>query len=244
MSELSRAQVDRLGERLRVGDSISSDDRILLDRYRRSLGSFSNAVTQRLQQLLQLPITERPGKTTQSIIAKLKRQTMPLSRMQDVAGGRVVVTDLDTQDSAINKVREAFPDARFIDRRESPIVGYHAAHFVIRENAQSYELQIRTQAQQRWAQLSEKFADLVGFEIKYGGGPEELEAQLTWSGRVIYLIERLKRGYQGFLQLDDDGILDTEFGRNEALAQIAEEDLELEERFIELEQIIQRLERQ
>jgi GTP pyrophosphokinase len=244
MSELSRAQVDRLGERLRAGDSISSEDRVLLDEYRRSLASYSHTVTQRLQHLLDLPITERPGKTTPSIIAKLKRQPTALSRMQDMAGGRVVVGDLRSQDSAISEVRENFQKARFVDRRESPMVGYHAAHFVIREDAQSYELQIRTEAQQRWAQLSEKLADLVGFGIKYGDGPEELEAHLISSGRIIYLIEKIKQGYEEMLELDHDALLESELDRNEMLAEIAEADEELEFQFTELERIIAHLERQ
>ncbi len=247
MTELSRSQIDRLGERLREGNGISAEDRIRLDEYRRSLTAFSHTITERLQHLLDRPITERPGKTTPSIIAKLKRQQIALSRMQDMAGGRIVVADLLAQDGAIRKVLETFPEARLVDRREKPIVGYHAVHFVIRQQAQSYELQIRTEAQQRWAQLSEKFADLVGFEIKYGDGPEELQDRLISSGRIIYLIENIKKNYHSWLQLDEaspEGVdYADDFGRDKILAEIAEADCELELEFSELEAIIQHLQR-
>jgi hypothetical protein len=233
-----------LGERLRAADTILPDDRILLDHYRRSLASFSHAVTGRLQQLLKLPITERPGKTTPSILAKLKRQSTALSRMQDVAGGRVVVADLTAQDNAVKKVREAFPDARFVDRRVSPIIGYHAAHFVIREHSQSYELQIRTEAQQRWAQLSEKFADLVGFEIKYGGGPETLRNILILSGRLIYLNEWSRALSRELLRRDEIAPLESgayTIDRNQILHSIADADAELEGSFSSLENTIELL---
>lgn len=156
-----------------------------------------------------------------------------------MAGGRVVVEDLSAQDIAIGKVLGAFPNARLVDRRESPIVGYHAAHFVIRENARSFELQIRTEAQQRWAQLSEKFADLVGFQIKYGGGPEELARRLTSSGRIIYLTEKIKQNYRELLAVTPDH--EREFGRDQILAEIAASDTELEEEFSELDDIIRQL---
>ncbi|MDP9025389.1 MAG: hypothetical protein M3N13_08455 [Candidatus Eremiobacteraeota bacterium] len=97
---------------------------------------------------------------------------------------------------------------------------------------------------QRWAQLSEKFADLAGFEIKYGEGPEDLEARLISSGRIIYLIEQLKRLYHGILQSANPVAHDPEFGRIEMLAKIEQADVELEAQFSELKLIIQHLERE
>jgi ppGpp synthetase/RelA/SpoT-type nucleotidyltranferase len=245
MSELTRTLIDRLGERLRADNSITADDRILLDEYRRSLASFSNTITTRLQRLLDRPITERPGKTTPSIIAKLKRQPIALSRMQDVAGGRVVVDDLPSQDTASATVLEAFPEARLVDRRKSPIVGYHAVHFVIREGPRSYELQIRTEAQQRWAQLSEKFADLLGFEIKYGGGPEAFSRQLTATGGMIYSIERLKKSLSQLLELDEKvktlPNYQSQIDREKIAADVAAADVNLQGGFSGLERVIELL---
>jgi len=148
-----------------------------------------------LQEKLGATVAERPGKTTQSIIAKLRRQTIKLSQIRDIAGGRVVVADLSAQERAGDRIRQSYPRAQCIDRRKTPVIGYHALHFVIRSDAKAYELQIRTIGQQRWAQLSEKFADLVGFEIKYGGGPENVRTVLTLLGELIYQVEQIKKAY-------------------------------------------------
>jgi hypothetical protein len=200
---LTRREIDELGDRLRHSEEISSQDRKLLNEYRRSLTVFSNRITERVRLALSASITERPGKTTPSIVAKLKRQPIALSAIRDIAGGRVIVDDLIAQDAAAGVIRIAFPEARVIDRREAPMHGYHAVHFVIREQSRSYELQIRTKAQQRWAELSEKFADLVGFEIKYGGGPPGLQKILANSGVIVYLAERVRRLGTELLLIED-----------------------------------------
>jgi ppGpp synthetase/RelA/SpoT-type nucleotidyltranferase len=200
---LSRSTVDRLGDRLRDSDRITTEDRVLLDTYRRSLRSFSKNITERLQSILSYAITERPGKTTPSIIAKLKRQPISLSRMQDIAGGRVVVPNIAKQDEAVKKVTAVFPDARVVDRRVNPMVGYHAVHVIVRTRSQSYELQVRTTAQQRWAQLSEKIADLVGFEIKYGGGSGDLRRLLELTGKIIYLSESVDEHIRKIVATED-----------------------------------------
>lgn len=58
------------------------------------------------------------------------------------------------------------------------------------------------------------------------------------------MIEKIKRGFEEMLALDHDALLESQLDRNEMLAEIAEEDEELEYQFTELEQIIAQLERQ
>lgn len=149
----------------------------------------------------------------------------------------------------MGKVVAAFPESRLIDRRDNPVVGYHAVHVVIRDQAQSYELQIRTEAQQRWAQLSEKIADLVGFGIKYGDGPTELTKMLTSSGRLIYLREVSKRQRETIIDLDRQLLeLDSqhipEQSAEELRAEIAAENVALEEDFNAFKRLIDGLEEQ
>ena len=43
----------------------------------------------------------------------------------------------------------------------------------------AYEVQIRTEIQHAWAQLSERLADSYGFELKYGGGPSDITDALA-----------------------------------------------------------------
>lgn len=243
---MNKTDIDRLGERLRDADSIQADDLVLLDEYRRSLAAFSREMTTRVETLLLHPISERPGKTTPSIVAKLKRQPIALSRIQDVTGGRTIVPDLRAQEAVADVMSRSFPNARVVDRRASPIVGYHALHFVLREGAKSYELQVRTIAQQRWAQLSEKFADIVGFEIKYGGGPVEIRELLTKLGQLIYLVERTKFAYSRLIETENTLVgLNDSYVRTQSEAtaaiEISKLDDQLNVMFARIEEIIERM---
>ena len=48
----------------------------------------------------EVPVTSRP-KTPESIVAKLCRSSTSLVRMQDIAGARIVVPTLETQDTVL-----------------------------------------------------------------------------------------------------------------------------------------------
>src|SRR5437762_4603232 len=84
---LTKGQVDRLGDRLRKGD-IGDDDLRLLDNYRRSFSEAYEIVVGQIRDQLGLEPTGRQEKTTPSIKAKLRRQSIRLSQMQDIAGCR------------------------------------------------------------------------------------------------------------------------------------------------------------
>ena len=84
-SELSKNQINRLGDRLRTGDVGESDLR-LLDNYRRSFTDAYEDVVVRIRDQLGLEPTGRPTKSKTSIIEKLRRERTRLSRMQDIAG--------------------------------------------------------------------------------------------------------------------------------------------------------------
>lgn len=77
-----------MGERLREG-TVGADDLRLLDEFRQS---FQPAVQHVLETLAMhgMNCVARPAKSTLSIIQKLKRESIRLSQMQDVAGVRVL----------------------------------------------------------------------------------------------------------------------------------------------------------
>ncbi|SRR6266496_656574 len=99
-SNLRKNQIDRLGDRLRKGD-ISEEDLRLLDSYRRSFTDAYDEVVGKIRDQLGLEPTGRPAKSTTSIIDKLQRETIRLSQMQDIAGCRIVVPLLASQDEAV-----------------------------------------------------------------------------------------------------------------------------------------------
>ena len=177
-SELSKSQVNRLGDRLRKGD-IREEDLRLLDSYRRSFTDTYETVVGRIRDQLKLEPTGRPAKSTTSIVEKLRREKTRLSQMQDIAGCRIITTTLAQQDDAVARLAEIFDQFTVVDRRERPSHGYRAVHVILNQSNKLIEVQIRTSLQHTWAELSEKLSDEFGTSIKYGGGSEEISAYLS-----------------------------------------------------------------
>jgi putative GTP pyrophosphokinase len=105
--KISNTQIDRLGERLRSNE-VSDADLQLLDDYRLSFAPAYEAVVEVLRNTLKLEPTGRPAKSTVSIVDKLRRESLRLRQMQDIAGCRVVVGDVVRQDSAVGWLTMAF----------------------------------------------------------------------------------------------------------------------------------------
>ena len=109
-------------------------------------------------------------KRPESVIAKLERDShIRLSRMQDIAGCRLVADDKAEQDEIFVRLQTDFDIYRAYDIRESPHSGYRAVHVVIRRDDKFVEVQVRTENQREWARLSEQ-ATAYDASIKYGGG--------------------------------------------------------------------------
>jgi putative GTP pyrophosphokinase len=182
--ELSKNQIDRLGDRLRKG-GISDEDLRLLDSYRRSFSGGYESVVGQIRDQLNLEPTGRPAKSTTSIIDKLQRESIRLSQVQDIAGCRLIVNDIATQDDIVNKLRSLFEKSAIVDRREHPSHGYRAVHTIVDSGGKLIEIQVRTQLQHLWAELSEKFSDIIDPAIKYGGGnPETLRSLSAASDQI------------------------------------------------------------
>lgn len=184
MAALSKTQIDRLGDRLREGSPSDADLR-LLDEYRLSFGDTYNAIIRTIREKLQLEPTGRPAKTPSSITEKLRRESIRLSQIQDIAGCRIIVSDVFTQDNTTAILSGTFPESRVMDRRKNPSFGYRAVHVIVTTQGISVEIQVRTALQDLWAELSEKLSDVVDSSIKYGGGdPEDRQWLLSISDSI------------------------------------------------------------
>jgi ppGpp synthetase/RelA/SpoT-type nucleotidyltranferase len=189
-SGLSKSQLDKLESRLRNSAEPDDEDLVLLDRYRERFIAVNDTVLRELRKLTEFAIESR-HKSVPSIVAKLRRrQPARLSAIQDLAGARIIVGDLAAQDQLVAMLLARYPDATVDDKRRQPTFNYRAVHVVV-DAPLPYEIQVRTLHQQTWAQLSERLADRYGFELKYGGGPQDVAAALAEYSEFLAVADRL-----------------------------------------------------
>jgi putative GTP pyrophosphokinase len=180
----SKTQIDRLGDRLKKGD-ISEADLRLLDEYRRSFAQAFGFIVEAIRRELALELTERAEKSTTSIVEKLKRESIRLTQIQDIAGCRLIVPDIANQEAVVQSLKNLFERTTIIDRRQKPSHGYRAVHVVVSCLDKIVEIQVRTLLQQLWAELSERLSDVLDPAIKYGGGDDWFQKALIHIPDVV-----------------------------------------------------------
>jgi ppGpp synthetase/RelA/SpoT-type nucleotidyltranferase len=176
---ISTTQIDRLGERLRAGADISAADLKALQAFRAEHERVLIEVQARIERILPDVDQSARIKTIQTIHDKLRRQPTRLSKIQDVAGVRIVQEmDLNEQDAIVDRLQREFANAKVVDRRVSPTFGYRAIHVIVRIGRSICEVQVRTSQQHLWAEIVERLADRWGRQIRYGEAPEDPRHQI------------------------------------------------------------------
>lgn len=163
-----------------------------LDEYRRSFEQAYATVVRAIRDQLALEPTGRPAKSTGAIIEKLRRESIRLTQIQDVAGCRIVVPDAPEQERVVASLRALFPAASVVDRRPSPSHGYRAVHIIPEVSGKAVEIQVRSSLQHLWAEFSEKLSDKVDSQIKYGRGPDQVKIVLAHVSELIAKLETLE----------------------------------------------------
>ena len=175
---LSNSQITKLGDRLRSGD-FSEADLAMLDVFRQTFSEVDEQAYLLIQSTLASitgwTSTKRKRKTQQSIVDKLRRQPkLRLPQMQDIAGCRIVIEGgsqvADTLGSLLTGAFE--PPQWEIERKERHAHGYRATHIIAKKGQKFYEIQLRTYAQDVWANLVESLSD-ENNTLKYGGNDQE-----------------------------------------------------------------------
>lgn len=183
-SEISKTQIDKLGDRLKQGNITEADLR-LLDEYRRSFTEAYEAVVGIIRNEVTLEPTGRPAKSTTSISEKLLRETIRLTQVQDIAGCRLIVVDMVEQERVVQRLSKLFDNVTIVDRRKQPSHGYRAVHVIVKSAHKLVEIQVRTSLQQVWAELSEKLSDVIDPALKYGKGDEATLKTLLESSAIF-----------------------------------------------------------
>lgn len=144
--------------------------------------SMRQSIVQRLRHSGHTGITAGRAKRMSSIRKKLKRSTLHLDQIQDLAGCRAIMADMDGVRSMIAEIRNNLPhefvkEDPYIDRiKES---GYRSHHMVFRFDGKGGELafddlkveiQIRTRLQHSWATAVEAVGLFRDEDLKAGIG--------------------------------------------------------------------------
>ena len=95
-----------------------------------------------------------------------------------------------------------FPSASVVDRRNDPRYGYRAIHIIVKILGQSIEVQVRTELQHKWAELSEKLSDKIDPAIKYGGGDKIVKKLLLDLSDLVKNYEDFEKNFPGSIDND------------------------------------------
>lgn len=177
--EISNKQIAKIGKKFR--DSIfDQSDIIFLENYRNSFNelllNFSNNLANKIKEKLNKFVLVGRLKRIYSIIRKLQRKNnhgMDLNRMSDVAGVRIIVEKIYDQNIVLDTINKNFEVEKIYDYRDDKKL-YRSVHVILKKENQLSEIQIRTLAQQTWADESEAF----GEQVKYGKFNAEIETYL------------------------------------------------------------------
>jgi ppGpp synthetase/RelA/SpoT-type nucleotidyltranferase len=202
---VSRRAIDRAGDLLR-GRTLPGEDLLaiderdainLLERFRAEFEGPLRTVVGDLRELtvaegIAAQPTERLKRVPRIIEKLVRHPTMQLSRMQDIAGCRIVVSDLKSVARVQGTLLANWTVERVDDYNRSPkATGYRALHVVVRAQASSVEVQVRTPWQQAWARSIELLDARLNLSLKDGLGPEAL---MSYVVPIAYALEATYRG--------------------------------------------------
>jgi len=215
--EYGKAKVDRAGHIL-IDDNSTEEEieeaRNVLNNWRSSHGYPMNTFQARLRQVSKKidenALVVQRLKRAPSIIKKLKRdqtKTMSLSQMQDIAGCRAVLSDVDKVNELVEVYRKSrgLKHIRMKEREKDYIKnpkkdGYRSVHLIYKyksDKINTYdglliEIQIRSKIQHAWATAIEIVDLFTRQAIKSNEGDEEWKEFFKLVSSAFAKIEKQK----------------------------------------------------
>lgn len=206
----SKTRVDKAGARLRdqaigpvildaVADQIREADISTVTEYRRSYADPLLKVRMGLTSFKatigypDAAITQRTKRYSRIVTKLVRFPRLRLSQMQDIGGVRVVMNGLAESDAMVDKVLQQWGDhvRRHDDYASNPQdSGYRGHHVVVLRDDRLIEIQIRTENQHTWAESVESIGRMIGLELKWGDGPEEIFGYYSLLGEVVDLADQ------------------------------------------------------
>jgi ppGpp synthetase/RelA/SpoT-type nucleotidyltranferase len=113
-----------------------------------------------------------------TMISKLNRERgMKLARMEDIAGVRARLPDLQHLQRVSRRLRKTWTIHRLRDYIERPKPsGYRAQHLIVKRHDRLVEVQLRTVRQDTWANQVEDDGRQLATDFKFGAGDQDVHA--------------------------------------------------------------------
>jgi putative GTP pyrophosphokinase len=225
----SKSRVNRAGENVRAGTQ-TAEDLVVIEQWRAA----HRAVLNTFQAILRsrtrgtgISVAQR-HKRKRTIFDKLDRlPSMQLSRMDDIAGCRLIFQNVDS----LVKFRHSFHKAHFNHKRrneldkydyikEPKVTGYRGIHDVYEYNVNSeigkelaglyLEIQYRTLVQHAWATAVEVIGFISENQPKFQQGDNRYETAMAYASEIL---ARAFENSRGPLPALDDRVVVAEFLR-------------------------------
>jgi ppGpp synthetase/RelA/SpoT-type nucleotidyltranferase len=199
---LSKSQVNNAGFVLVASENIESPtvaaQSRIVDEWRALHGVLmywmAESVRGRLSRLLRHVAVGQRLKRKHQIVAKLRRESIKLARMQDVGGCRAVIESAPEVILAADRIKRSGPYYKIIrqsDYRDQgrADTGYRALHVIALRDGHQIEIQLRTVRQQAWAEAVERAANRSGFDLKSGSGPADMIEFFQLASDALYKLD-------------------------------------------------------
>jgi putative GTP pyrophosphokinase len=135
-------------------------------------------VTQRLKRL-------------DTMIDKLAREEGRATQMHDIGGVRAVLPSLRHVQAVSRRLRKSWTIIRVRDYIAEPKdSGYRALHLIVKRNGYPIEVQLRTIAQDVWANQVEERGREHGVGLKFGEGGADLRGYFVGLAEVLARFDR------------------------------------------------------
>ena len=126
-----------------------------------------------------------------TLIGKLARESGSVTQMHDIGGVRAVLPNLRSVYVVRRRLLKSWMIIRERDYIEKPKdSGYRAMHLIVRRKGYPIEVQLRTIAQDVWANNVEQIGREVGVGFKFGEGLADLHARFYATADVLARFDR------------------------------------------------------
>jgi ppGpp synthetase/RelA/SpoT-type nucleotidyltranferase len=207
----SKTEIDKAGNILKDKESYSDAEIANAEKtltYWRTIHSsvitdFHSDLKKRVININKNAVIVQRIKRTESIIRKLNRISgMRLSRMQDIAGVRVIVNSIDEVYLLMDNLLHAEFLHEFKNKKdyiqEPKDSGYRGIHIIYKYNNQSekdanglyIEIQIRTKLQHIWATAVETMSTFLGTHLKFNEGQQKWLKYFALTSSAYSFIEK------------------------------------------------------